>query len=326
MKIITNTWILCLLAAATMSCASTTISPQGDGGTPDSAAQDMPNTPDALTEDDAVDGSSATDAMVEDHVSADVPSDQTNDEGQVSDATAPLDEGPVPVDVEPQDEGPDTEPDSGGPSTATCLALRSQLQAEIYKKIQSCTVVLRLNYNTHALISHQVICGTYTQVDEPMARQQAHADTGYGEISDLISGTSPEDFYVFREMLGDFGGNASVSAKTGKTVFGGSTLWSGTGEITYPTTWRDAADLGVGCGLGDTVSVVHGYDLAQNQALSAGDLQEAMDVVGKTVVIPAFMQGGYVFHAVVLLYPRTVGLFDPGNAEWIVLVQGGWLD
>lgn len=36
--------------------------------------------------------------------------------------------------------------------------------------------------------------------------------------------------------------------------------------------------------------------------------------------------GGYVFGATVLRYPRTVGAFDPTTAEWIVLLNGGWLE
>jgi hypothetical protein len=34
----------------------------------------------------------------------------------------------------------------------------------------------------------------------------------------------------------------------------------------------------------------------------------------------------YLFDAVVLLYPRTTGAFDPATAEWIALLQGGWLE
>ena len=32
---------------------------------------------------------------------------------------------------------------------------------------------------------------------------------------------------------------------------------------------------------------------------------------------------GELFEAVVLLYPRTVGLLDPQAAEWIVIVNAG---
>jgi len=29
---------------------------------------------------------------------------------------------------------------------------------------------------------------------------------------------------------------------------------------------------------------------------------------------------------VVLRYPRSVGMFDPTTAEWVVIVSGGWLE
>lgn len=41
---------------------------------------------------------------------------------------------------------------------------------------------------------------------------------------------------------------------------------------------------------------------------------------------PGLWQGGYVFDAVVLSYPRSGGVFDPGSAEWVVLLASGWLE
>jgi len=314
------------------ACGATSISPQGDGKTPDLSGADVST--DALALDDLVnpDVQSTPDTaqdsvMGEDSLAVE---DGTLDLQSPGDVVAVEDQITPPVDtggdVSVDMGAVDTAQDSQGPQPGNCEALRAALQSELYAKIQSCTVVLRLNYNTHALIAHQVICGSYGPVDEASARETAQADAGYGEMAQLISSSSPEDFYVFRQMLGDFGGTAAVSAKTGKTVFGGSIIWSGTGEITHPTSWRDPAELGQGCGLNDSIPIVQGYDLVQSEALGAQDLQDAMNVVGQTVVIPAFQQGGYIFNAIVMLYPRSVGLFNPETAEWIVLVQGGWLD
>jgi hypothetical protein len=69
-----------------------------------------------------------------------------------------------------------------------------------------------------------------------------------------------------------------------------------------------------------------GWDLRDGSPLAATDVNEALLVIGDTAVPMAFASRGYVFHAAVLLYPRGVGGFDPATAEWIVMVNGGWLE
>jgi hypothetical protein len=49
-------------------------------------------------------------------------------------------------------------------------------------------------------------------------------------------------------------------------------------------------------------------------------------VVHHTSLPAALWKGGYVFNAIVLRYPRTVGAFDPTTAEWIILLNGGYLE
>ena len=48
--------------------------------------------------------------------------------------------------------------------------------------------------------------------------------------------------------------------------------------------------------------------------------------VADTAVPAAFWADGCLFDIVVLRYPRNVGVFDPSSAQWIVVVNGGWLD
>ena len=49
-------------------------------------------------------------------------------------------------------------------------------------------------------------------------------------------------------------------------------------------------------------------------------------MVWLTAVPLAMAKANYVFDAMVLLYPRSVFAFEPGTAEWIVMVNGGWLE
>ena len=52
----------------------------------------------------------------------------------------------------------------------------------------------------------------------------------------------------------------------------------------------------------------------------------ALQVVWNTALPNGLWKNGYVFDAVVLLYPPSVGAFDPNVAEWVVLLSSGWLD
>jgi hypothetical protein len=50
------------------------------------------------------------------------------------------------------------------------------------------------------------------------------------------------------------------------------------------------------------------------------------NVVLATALPAAFRKWGDLFDVVVLLYPRTLGTFDPAAAEYVVLVNAGWLE
>ena len=52
----------------------------------------------------------------------------------------------------------------------------------------------------------------------------------------------------------------------------------------------------------------------------------ALEKVWNSALPIGLAKGGYIFDAMVLLYPRTVGALNPATAEWIVLVNSGWLE
>jgi hypothetical protein len=69
------------------------------------------------------------------------------------------------------------------------------------------------------------------------------------------------------------------------------------------------------------------YDLVDGSTtIDPNTLDLVVAAVADTAVPAAMWQGGYVFETVVLRYPRSVGVFDPNSAEWVVLVNGGWLE
>jgi hypothetical protein len=225
--------------------------------------------------------------------------------------------------------GRDLRAADGGMSdgSTACAAEVAALADEIYAELgRSSTVVVRLDHDTRALLGFQMFIGRYARVTEAQARATAQIDTGYGAIGKMLNPADPEDAYVFYEAPGDFGGAAAVSAHTGLSVFGGSIIWAGSGEITYPASWRPVAGLGVNCPKVGRIPTSRGYDLVAGAPLGQADIDQALAVVEKTAVPAAIWQGGYLFDAVVLRYPRSVGLFIPATAEWIVLISGGWLE
>jgi hypothetical protein len=232
-----------------------------------------------------------------------------------------------PADVPPADVTPDANPVDVAPgdTSSACTAATAALAATMYAKPQAFTVTVRLDHDSLALLGYSLAPGPYKSLDETAARAEATKTTGHGAGS-LLSGPTPEDAWVFYESPGDFGGVGVVSARTGLSAFGGSIVWDGAGDITWPTAWAPASELASGCPASGGLGVSRGFDLVTGEALEAKDVSAALAVVADTALPGAMWQGGYAFDAVVLRYPRSVGVFNPGTAEWIVVLSGGWLE
>jgi hypothetical protein len=103
-----------------------------------------------------------------------------------------------------------------------------------------------------------------------------------------------------------------------ETVFGGSIIRMGVGDIDYPNLWQPANQLGYCGGIPPSNPPSRVFDLSGGQASdwqSAGDA--ALGSVMQTELPNGLALGGHlIVNAAVLLYPRTVGMFDPSTAEW----------
>lgn len=216
---------------------------------------------------------------------------------------------------------------AGAGGSSDCAALSQTIATET-GGVVACTTVVRLDHETLVGLGYEIVCGPYASVDEATARATAQADTGFGTAGQLLSGPTPADAWVFYEPPGDFGGVGVVSARTGRSLFGGSIVWDGAGELTYPETWRPISGLGLACTpeVNALPPMARGFDLVSGQSLAPDLVGAALDVVWSSALPDGLWQGGYVFDAVVLRYPRSVGALDPSTAEWIVLVGSGWLE
>lgn len=235
----------------------------------------------------------------------------------------------APDDVAPdavaEDDVDDTEATetSAGPD---CQAAAGELTKSLYAQLGSCTAVVRLAYTDRQPLGYALVCGKYANADAASAKAQAQADTGLAPEAMLMGDASAEDVWVFWQEPGDLGAAAAVSVRTGLTVFGGSIVWDGAGDLTWPMAWEEPASLASDCDPEGGIPTQRGLDLRTGEVLADGDVAAAVDVVAQTALLDAFWAGGYAFDAVVLLYPRSVGAFDPATAEWVVLLNGGWLD
>lgn len=253
-----------------------------------------------------------------------IEDDASPPDAAIGDAVAALDSSrPVDAVVEP-DAMP---PPADAPPAAGCSEAIYALASALYAYSDACTAVVRLDYQSRTILGYQLVCGRYRGVTTADAEATAAMDTGFGATGIMVlSPDPPEDEFVFYQPPGDFGGVAAVSADTGLSVFGGGIVWNGAGDITYPNVWHPAGELGKACDGAGGIPSGRGYDLVRGLTLGSADIEAALDVVRQTAVPAAMWEAGYVFDAVVLAYPRTVGAFDPATAEWIVLVNGGWLD
>lgn len=217
---------------------------------------------------------------------------------------------------------------SGGAGGQTCAGLSDQIASQVSGP-QTCTTTVRLDYQSLDILGFQIFCGVYGQVDEAQARATAQGDTGFGTTGSLLSGPEPVgDEFVFFQAPGDFGGVGVVGARHGLTVFGGSIIWMGTGEISYPATWQAAADLGPDC-IPETNALPpegRGFELESGTALDANEIDGALTQAWVTALPDGLMQVSDVFDAMVLLYAPEVGGMNPDTAEWIVLLNSGWLE
>jgi hypothetical protein len=217
-------------------------------------------------------------------------------------------------------------PSSCSLDCADCTDLVDAISQKTSGAGVTCSSVVRLDYETSAILGYAIFCGPYTSVDEGTARATAQADTGFGQSGWFLSGPTPEDEYVFEQPAGDFGGASAVSALSGLTVFGGSIVWGGAGAITYPSSWGPAQDLGSRCPAPAPAPPARGFNLDSGNALSMAEVDSALAVVWQTALAGGLWKNAYVFDAVVLLYPPSVGAFDPTTAEWVVIVNSGWLE
>lgn len=227
-------------------------------------------------------------------------------------------------------------PDDGVPLDAPvieagggCESLQRSLAAQLISPRDgrlTCSVVVRLDQGTLRPVGYQTFCGRYATTTEAQAREAAQREGMVSSVGTMVNPAMPEDAYVFYAPPSDFGSVTAVSVRLGRTVFGASIIWAGRGAITVPAEWRDPSELGDGCAAARGIPRARGYDLGRGVALEVGVVDRVVGAVARTAVPAALWQGGYVFDAVVFPYWRSSGGAVDTAPEWVVIVNGGWLE
>lgn len=119
---------------------------------------------------------------------------------------------------------------------------------------------------------------------------------------------------------GDFGGVAISDPCSGLVLYAGSIVWAGGGEQLYPAApIRSDALKRVSQQISPPrrVDVVIGpyADGDEEGGIAAWNSVKDLNLVQEIASAP--------YSVLVYLYPRTVGMFNPANADWVILLYRG---
>jgi hypothetical protein len=128
------------------------------------------------------------------------------------------------------------------------------------------------------------------------------------------------DFAVLEIPPVDFGGAAISDRCSGLVLYAGSIVWSGLGEQIYPAVplRSDALQRKATKILPpQTIDIVIGVGANANtdSGMAAWESIANLNLVQEMASSP--------YTVLVYLYPRTVGMFDPAQADWIIFVHRG---
>ena len=191
-----------------------------------------------------------------------------------------------------------------------------QLQAVYFTRQESCSSSRQPVSDEELLANASEI---FNAAGDNWSRRMVTDDYG-NQRTELVFKTYPAgDLTVLEMEAGDFGGFAVLHRCSGMVLYAGSTVWDGTGEQLYapdpinlaelaPTEKSPAQPEAVRTLTG---TYVNAKEAERGQAIwsSVQDLNIVQDLAKSR------------YDVLVYLYPRSVGMFNPGNASWVIFVQ-----
>lgn len=186
----------------------------------------------------------------------------------------------------------------------------------------STTLVVRLAYSGGQPIRYALLQRKGTLTLDELIRSVESRDAG----PQLRYYTTPEasPAVTFGALPLDFG-HAALIGRDGTSLFEGSIVWNGEGEVMetgLAWTLAEASE----CSSEPTrdrltASVRHTFDFRSFTELPSSDMEDAIAAASKCRQVTSFLANRSATASMVALYPPRVGRFDPTIAEWVLVVE-----
>lgn len=211
-------------------------------------------------------------------------------------------------------------------SDPDCAHLQDLLETVFDEEDAYCHLLVRLDYVSRLPVGYAGICGDASPTTAAQGLEVLgafdQADTGEGaeDLAHVGAQATPETWAYF-DPPADFGGAGIVSARTGQVLWRGSIVWDGTGHHVFPPLWGFASQLGARCPSSTAVTpAADAIDFRDGSLLSDTVRDAVLATLDQTVALDALATHGTLAPATVHLYPRTIGEFQPSEAEWIIVL------
>ena len=161
--------------------------------------------------------------------------------------------------------------------------------------------------------------GLFNAVGKNWSRRVITDDKGNEQSELAFKTTLAGDLAVLDLPPGDFGGFAVLHRCSGLVIYAGSILYMGKGEQLFPANPINPDVLThkkTSINSPQRVDVIFGPyvgHIEKESGLSAWNSIQDLNFVQDLAVSP--------YDVLVYLYPRTVGVFNPDDAEWVIFVQ-----
>jgi hypothetical protein len=202
-----------------------------------------------------------------------------------------------------------------------------------YDPYESAIAIITLDFQTLRMKAAYLAYGEPCDSQPPVSDEEVRTRAGAifagkytWEINVQGGGVSRVgDFVVLGVAPSDFGGVAVSDPCTGEVLFAGSIVWNGRGGQLYPVEPipPDLLDRTSGQASPPQSIDVTGSLAASDAPGEGGGLEEgglaAWDSVLDLNLVGDLASAPYT--VLVLLYPRSVGAFDPAAADWVIFVH-----
>ncbi len=159
----------------------------------------------------------------------------------------------------------------------------------------------------------------YTLIVDYDNPQFEGGNLAYYDCPSCINDSLP--FIVDYHEPGDFGSMTFLLNPTEDTLFHGSMIWMGQGQIYYPNNFSVESPFMIQddiIGMPEDVQCydMNGHKITDPQFMNAA--QNAWYEVNRLEVVE--LAAEYGFKTAMYLYAPAVGAFDPGSAKWVVFM------